>query len=299
MPFSTNDCKIFIAENSDANNVPPDNWKRISKIKSTDGWVRTFEHKKGYIIEILEDISSSSLKWISTENKNSVSNNISLNSKFTDETFKELPKNVKLFINTLRSLQGKNPLENKEFDVSYQQLWKNTIKDRKSCKEKNIPSILLHDSEGCDESWNILQDNFDKSWSNDAIIKYVASYFWFAFVNDTRDDNENPLMLVTPKGFWDDGRIPMIFDEYKLSSDLLENLTEVMESTLEFDSDIEDPLEKIIKAYQKMKNIGIEFSIDLQREESHNFGEKLNHDFCNIKWINKNLDNFDKKFKIK
>lgn len=91
----------------------------------------------------------------------------------------------------------------------------------------------------------------------------------------------------------------MIFDETAIGSDLVENLTEVMESTLEFTINIEEPLEKIIKAYQKMKSIGIEFSIDLQRQQSHNFGEKLDHDFCNIKWINKNLENLDKKKKMK
>lgn len=125
------------------------------------------------------------------------------------------------------------------------------------------------------------------------------NFCWFAFVNDSREDNENPLILVTPKGFWDDGRIPMIFDETTIFSDLVENLTEIMESTLEFTIDNEEPLQKNIKAYQKMKNIGIEFSIDLQKQQSHNFAEKLDHDFCNIKWINENLENLDQKKKLK
>lgn len=295
MSFSTHDCKLFITKNANANNVPPDNWKRLSKVKNIDGWVRTFQHKEGYIIEILEDINLSSMKWISTKNKNSLSNNISLNNTSSDESFNQLPENVKLFVNTLRSLQGKKPLENKEFDIKYQELWKNTIKDRKSCKNKNLPSIMLFDSEGSDDIWNTLWDNFDSSWSEDHIIRYVASYFWFAFANDPRDYDENPQMLVTPKGFWDDGRIPMIFDEYKVGSDLLSNLTEIMESTLEFNTDIEDPLERIVQAYQRMKDIGIEFSIDLQKYQN------IHDDFCNPKWIKKNLEISEekKKFKIK
>lgn len=291
MKFTTEDCKEFIKNNVSKYNIPLDGWKRKSKIKNKDGNIRLFEHKDGFLIEILEN---NTLSIISCNKK--IEEKI-----FSDENFNELPKNVKLFINTLRSLQGDFPLFENEFNVNYQNLWSETIKERHSKSNSGLPDIFLFSSENADKIWDILYDSIDDSFNNEHIIKYIAKYFWFAFVNDPRDEDEpedvNPKIIITPKGFWDDGRIPMIFNINKIQIPLLKGLEENGESTIEMKINEKDPLVKLRIAYQKMKEIGIEFSENLQGTQEKNYpGMK---DFINDYWIKENLEDKENIIKIK
>lgn len=301
MSFSTQDCKNFIADNAESHQLPKDNWKRTSKTKHADGWLRTFKHIKGHEIQILEDTSSSSLKWLSIENSHTLpsispeKNDLKIESAFNTEEFNALPKNVQLFINTLRSLQGNDALSIDTFDVKYQKLWNMNAIDRQALNnQKDLPHIMMYKSKGCDDSWDTLWQKFDVSFDDEKVLKALAPYFWFCFVNDSRDENENPQMLIAPKGFFDNGRIPLVFDGSKLGNcPSVEFLSEIMESTLEFQIDSKEPLEKIIKSYDKMKSIGIDFSLELQKMQSYHFNFGLKHDFCNDKWVKKHLEKCD------
>lgn len=48
-----------------------------------------------------------------------------------DEHFSELPKNVQLYVNTLRSLMGMDVLEKDLFENDIQDLWFDNIKARR------------------------------------------------------------------------------------------------------------------------------------------------------------------------
>lgn len=301
MTITSNDCKLFIAQNALEQKIPSSGWKRISKSKNEDGcWVRIFEHGDGYRVHLVEDKNSSSLTWLKTDNNNQ-SVNKPTNYDSEDETiFSQMPEAVKLYINSLRSLQGTEPLLPHKFSKKHQKMWEQTISDRfNSSDTSDLPDIMLFEAEYSDEISNLLTTKIDSTWDNECVIKYVATYFWFAFANDPRDTDENPFLIVTPKGFWDDGRVPLIFNEYSLKNDLVKGLGEIMESTLELETEATDPLDKLREAVLKMKQLGISFSQELQEIHSCHLDKNSARDFCDPQWRFENLVQQQKKKKAK
>jgi hypothetical protein len=51
---STEDCKKFIQDNAAALGIPESGWKRASKSKGADGWLRVFEHASGASLRLVE-----------------------------------------------------------------------------------------------------------------------------------------------------------------------------------------------------------------------------------------------------
>lgn len=301
MTVTSNDCKQFIAQNAPDEKIPSSGWKRVSKSKNEDGcWIRIFEHGDGYRVHILEDKDSSDLVWLKTENnKQAVVNNIVYDSE-DENIFSQMPKAVKLYINSLRSLQGNEPLLPETFSKKHQKMWAQTISDRLNSPDaSDLPSIMLFDAEYSDEIWSLLNVGLDSSWDNEHVIKYVATYFWFAFANDPRDTNENPFLLITPKGFWDDGRVQLIFTDYPLHNDLVKGLHEIMESTLELEPETTDPLEQLREAVIKMKNLGISFSQELQESQICHLSKESGRDFTDPQWRFENLVQSQNKKKVK
>lgn len=278
MKITTKDCKEFISKNAKLYNLPEDNWKRISKSNIDNGILRVFKHKDNHEIQILETYDAK-LIFIN-KNEIRVSNDI----EFNDDNLNLLPIKVQLFINTLRSLKGENPLFSHLFDKDLLELWNDNIEYR---QESSNDSIFLHGSKYEDKSWQLLWD-IDNSWNNDNIIKYIASYFSFAFSNDVENEDE-AYILIQPKQYYDDGRIPMIFSYNNIPNPLLKDLYEIMESTIEFKpNNMKNNEDLLIQAMNKMKEIGIDFNSKLQLEQSN----------VNSQWIFDTLKSQSKKLKI-
>lgn len=207
-----------------------------------------------------------------------------------DENFSDLPKNVQLYVNTLRSLMGMDILEEDLFENDIQDLWLDNIKARRG-EYKGDSDFFIHDLDGSDKSWDFL-NNIDSNFDNEEIIKYIGDYFWFAFRSVPTEDFEVLLISVTPKGFFDDGRVGLIFDERYLKNNLVSNLFEVMESTLEFETETSNPEEKIKEACEKMGNLGIDYSIQLQdmipiSKEERDFLSNVLFNTANDKKVNR------------
>lgn len=278
MKITTKDCKEFISKNAKLYNLPEDNWKRISKSNIDNGILRVFKHKDNHEIQILET-NDAKLIFIN-KNEIKVSNDI----EFNDDNLNLLPIKVQLFINTLRSLKGENPLFSHLFDKDLLELWNDNIEYR---QESSNDSIFLYGSKYEDKSWQLLWD-IDNSWNNDNIIKYIASYFSFAFSNDIENEDE-AYILIQPKQYYDDGRIPMIFSYNNIPNPLLKDLYEIMESTIEFKpNNMKNNEDLLIQAMNKMKEIGIDFNSKLQLEQSN----------VNSQWIFDTLKSQSKKLKI-
>lgn len=51
---STEDCRQFIKQNAASLGLPQSGWKRISKTKADEGWLRVFEHAGGHSLRVIE-----------------------------------------------------------------------------------------------------------------------------------------------------------------------------------------------------------------------------------------------------
>ncbi len=285
MKFTSEDCKEFISKKAHQHHVPLVGWKRISKTKNTLGYLRVFKHSDGSEIEILENTQSKCLAWLSTKKINSIETN--------EYDFSDLPQSIQIFTNTLRSLMGKSILEKESFSAKHLNIWNSAIQERNQINNNNsdnhIPPIYIFDKDFSDDVWNILQDiKYEKNvWNDDRVMKYMSQYFWYCFSNDPRDeDKEYPHLFIAPKGFSDDGRIPMIFEQ-NINQSICAPLSEIMESTVEFTSTQDHQNEQLKESYQFMKLLGIEFSFSLQK--TIKYSEEAHRDFSNKTWIEQNL----------
>lgn len=289
MKITSEDCKLFISKNAKKHGVPLEDWKRISKKKCAEGVIRVFHHHEGYEIEILEN--EKKLTWLNTEKSSNK------NTENQEVTFESLPESVKLFINTLRSLMGQEILDKKSFDKKTIDIWEKTIQERASRTGK-LPGVFMHDIEHADDIWSLLHDHANSNdWNNENILRYAGQYFWFCFSNDPRQEQENPHLFITPKGFWDDGRVPVIFSSRRIKHEGFKNLDEIMESTVEFESESEDDLDRLKQAYQFMKKWGVDFSLELQKDIIQQ--GCASEDFCNPRWVQQNLEEAPKKLTMK
>lgn len=255
---STADCKKLIQDNAASLGFPATGWKRVSKTKSEDGWLRVFEHASGASLRVIEAFGQGAaglrLQADICESAGTLDTSIF-------DSASEPMKAAMLWRDAMRAIGGKAQLHSIG-PLAHGWSWDDFVKANKD----------FSGGDGREKSQELTQEWVDLGMKETAAEALLLDGVSWCFDSDAEYSDA--------EGCWDagDGARVAVWptdapDEF--GGDLANpvystGLENSMESVFNAGSSAASGREAFIKAWEEMKALGCHFDMKTQKEFNEN-----------------------------